>query len=206
MARLIYLSLLLCLTACAGSSFTGGNAPNPPPAQSPTADEATPEPETSADAQPDEAQEASIDNTISLCQAALKGEETSVINLTQGDADLSDLPDDAIVLFDVTGQAEIDLTQEEVSALGGVCIAAAGQSTIKVDLSATVATFYYFARGEASTNLIFGDSGTLAELATDISGSSSLDITGDQIDCSSLEYQGGGSSVVTCNGESLTAP
>ena len=135
--------------------------------------------------------------------AAINGQTTEVIDISQGDVDVSKLPPNSIVLIDLSGQALVDLSREEVANLGGVCIKASGQADVNLDLSAVVATMFYYSRGGADTYLNFGESGTLRALATDVSGSSSLVIDGAKVACGGINYSSGGSALVTCNGINL---
>ncbi len=196
---LFAMSLLIGLISCADSSFKAGGAKTESVSVSPGAADALPEPQP-VEAETEVLPVPTLEVTAQLCLAAINGEETSVINISQGDINLADIEPNAIVLIDLSGQASVDLAKEEVAKLGGLCIAATGRSSVSVDLSAVVATMFYYGRGGAATLLNFKESGSLAALATDVSGASSLTIEGEKVDCESLAYDGGGSSSVACNG------
>jgi hypothetical protein len=137
------------------------------------------------------------------CLLAVGGDVTSVVSVSHGDVDVSKLTPNSVLYLNVQGQAKIDLTASEISSLKGVCISAAGQAALTLDLNATVSALYYYGRGEATTTLNFREQGTLAKLQTDLAGGSRLSLSGEKLACDALKLQKAGSAKVDCNGASL---
>ena len=207
MKHLLVMGSILLSTACADSSFSGssskqGGPANAIPAENPAVGDAIQDP-TEIGVDPAASNLPSLEVTAKQCLAAINGEPTTVITLSQGDTDLANIPAGAIILLNLSGQAAVNLSQTDVSKLGGICIAVTGKSTASVDFTGTLAGIFYYSRGNADTNLNFGDSGTLKGLSTDVSGTSQLFIDGSKIDCDNLGFDGGGSSSVQCNGMTL---
>ncbi|WP_141733363.1 hypothetical protein [Oligoflexus tunisiensis] len=202
---------LLCflLMACSNSNFSGrseSDSPSNGDAKSETAPAATPQ-ENKADpeALPTvESQPIATDSAeYKECLLAVGGDAQSVVTVTQGDVDLSQLTPNSILYLVVRGQAKIDLTAQEITTLKGVCIDAAGQAELTLDLNATVSALFYYARGDASTSLNFKETGSLLKLLTDVSGQSRLSLSGQKLVCGALQFQKAGASTVECNGVKL---
>jgi hypothetical protein len=185
--------LMILLPACSGSNFKGGspNGLTPPPATSDAgAKELTESKEES-------------DSEYKQCLLAVGGDIQSVVAVSHGDVDVSKLTPNSVLYLTVQGQAKIDITSSELASLKGICISAAGQAVVTLDLNSTVSALYYYARGNASTSLNFRDKGTLAKLQTDVSGGSRLSLQGETLACDALKLQKNGSSQVDCNGAAL---
>ncbi len=144
-----------------------------------------------------------IESTEKICLAAINGEPTEVITVSQDNFDFSQLSPDAVILINVTGQTNIDLSKEDIAKLGGVCVASRGQAMVQIDFSTVVTTMFFYARGGSNTTMNFGESGNLKQLATNISGDTHLSIEGSLVDCDTLSPEEGGSSAVECNGSPL---
>lgn len=138
-----------------------------------------------------------------LCLAAARGEVSSVVSLSQGDLYLSKITPNSILLLQAQGQANIDLSVQEISTLKGICIFATGEAVITLDLNATVSSMFFYGRGSATTTLDFKTTGTLAKLETDLSGQSQLNLSGQSLKCDELELVQDGYSKVQCNGQGL---
>jgi hypothetical protein len=183
-------ALLACsivlVSACSGSAFKGSSssATTPPPAE--------------AEAVAKEVKETKEeDSEYKQCLLAVGGDAQSIVAVSHGDVDLGKLTPNSVLYLNVQGQAQIDLTASEISSLKGICISAAGQAILTLDLNSTITALYYYARGSAATTLNFRDKGTLTKLQTDVSGGSRLSLSGE------LKLQKSGSSQVECNGSSL---
>lgn len=143
------------------------------------------------------------DSDYRECLLATGGEAQSVVSISQGNFDTSKITPNSILVLEVQGQAQIDLSAVQISSLKGICIFAAGGANIQVDLSTTVLAMYYYSRGNSTAKLNFGGSGSLAKLTTDVSGASQLQLNGENLACSTLKLPAGGSSRTTCNGSDL---
>jgi hypothetical protein len=185
--------MLALIHACSGSNFKGAssNASTPPVATSDAGvKELKQEPKEES-------------SEYKQCLLAVGGDVQSIVAVSHGDVDLSKLTPNSILYLNVQGQAKIDLTSSEIASLKGICIAAAGQAVLTLDLNSTVSALYYYARGTAATTLNFRDQGTLAKLQTDVSGGSRLSLLGETLACDDLKLQKNGSSQVECNGLAL---
>lgn len=181
------------LPACSGSSFKGGSSNG-----------LTPPAPAAADAGAKELTETKeADSEYKQCLLAVGGDIQSVVAVSHGDVDVSKLTPNSVLYLTVQGQAKIDITSSELASLKGICISAAGQAALTLDLNSTVNALYYYARGTATTTLNFRDKGTLTKLQTDVSGGSRLSLQGETLACDALKLQKNGSSQVECNGASL---
>lgn len=185
--------MLALIPACSGSNFKGTSSNGSTP------------PAVTADAGAKELKEEpkEEDSEYKQCLLAVGGDVQSIVAVSHGDVDLSKLTPNSVLYLNVQGQAKIDLTSSEIASLKGICIAAAGQAVLTLDLNSTVSALYYYARGSASTTLNFRDQGTLAKLQTDVSGGSRLSLSGGSLSCETLKLQRAGSSQIECNGASL---
>ncbi|MFW7378963.1 MAG: hypothetical protein ACOH5I_09175 [Oligoflexus sp.] len=191
--RILSFSLILAfLFSCAESGFQSTNATGlAPQAQSENV-EAEPVVETE---QPE------IETTEKNgCLLAVDGEEQALVSISQGNIDLSQVSPDSILFLKVQGLANIDLSAADITQIKGICIEAAGNSRIQLDLNATVSAMHYYARGSASTTFDFKQTGSLQKLITDVSGSSKLTLLGETLDCEQIEIPLGGDAIVECNG------
>jgi hypothetical protein len=189
---LAVLSIVL-VTACSESGFKGKSSITETPA-------AAPAPKESGNV---EATKEEDSGDYKQCLLAVGGDIQSVVSVSQGDVDVSQLTPNSVLYLKVQGQAKIDLTAAEISTLKGVCIEAAGQAALSLDLNATVSALYYYGRGEAITTLNFRDQGTLAKLQTDLAGASRLSLSGQNLSCDALKLDKAGSAKVDCNGAAL---
>jgi hypothetical protein len=184
--------LFALVSACTGSSFKGASPEG-----------ATP-PAVTSNAEPKGLQETKEeDSEYKQCLLAVGGDVQSIVAVSHGDVDLSKLTPNSVLYLNVQGQAQIDLTSSEIASLKGICIAAAGQAAVTLDLNTTVTALYYYARGNASATLNFREQGTLTKLQTDVSGGSRLSLSGETLACDALKLQKSGSSQVQCNGSAL---
>lgn len=212
MLRLVSAFLLgISLISCSGSNFSGSSSGNVE-AASPAELDASPDNKQAANgSEPNIVSESALDLgarptvevTATQCLAALNGEATDVITLSQGEANLDNLPENSIVLLNLSGQATVDLSSTDVSKVGGICIAVKGQSNVSVDFSGFLAGIFYYSRGNAETSLNFGMDGELKALVTDVTGDSFLELTGDKLECENLALNNSGSSQATCNNDPI---
>jgi len=190
-----HIVLMVCLCffyACDNSEFSGTPATSSAPAYQ--SEEQVAATETFTEVEDLENKE---------CLLATNGDAKSVVSISQGNVDLSKITPNSVLLLEVQGQAQIDLTSAQISSLKGICIFSAGGASIQLDLNATVLAMYYYSRGNSVSKLNFGSTGTLAKLATDVSGGSQLELTGQKLACDTLKLPYGGSSRITCNGTNL---
>ncbi|WP_141733953.1 hypothetical protein [Oligoflexus tunisiensis] len=190
MIRFGMLILSFGLVACDSSDFKGSAstaATAAPPAETIDAAPAAPEQEL-------ESKE---------CLLATNGDNKTTVSISHGNVDLSKITPDSVLLLEVQGQAQIDLSALQISSLKGICIYAGGGANIQLDLNTTVLSMFYRSRGNSKSKLDFGTAGTLAKLETDVSGGSQLQLTGEKLACDSLSLPYGGSSKITCNGAAL---
>lgn len=187
------------LICCSQSDFSVDNASIEPVDQAPSQLE---ESDAASDNQ-QRADKEEEDNEYKECLLAVDGDLQSIVSISQGNVDLSQVTPNSVLLLEVQGQAEIDLSAADFASLKGICIFAAGNAQIRLALNAIVATLYYYARGTASATLDFEQLGTLNHLLTDVSGASRLTLTGEQLDCAKISNAQNGAATVLCNGESI---
>jgi hypothetical protein len=133
----------------------------------------------------------------SECAKALDGLDSDIVRINN-DSQVTLTPN-SIVFLKVSGLFEFDLSNYSVSKIKGICIEAAGQATIKIDTNLVVDGIYYYARGTATAEVDFGSNGNISKITTDISGTSSLSITGDALDCGMLNAVKNGAGKLYCN-------
>jgi predicted nucleic acid-binding Zn-ribbon protein len=188
----------MILSSCSNSQFSA-QSENSSPAETvdaiPAKVDQQPEPENDSDD--------TGAAELKECLLAVGGDLQSVVSISQGDVDLSQITPDSVLYLQVQGQANIDLAEEDIAQLKGVCIEATGIAEIRLDLNAVVTAMYYYARGGASASLNFRDTGQLDQLTTNVSGASSLALSGNQLVCDDIVINNGGASIVECNGASL---
>ena len=194
MKQALAVLVLALLPACSGSNFKSGS-PNGLTPPAPAASDAGAKELTETKAEED--------SEYKQCLLAVGGDIQSVVAVSHGDVDVSKLTPNSVLYLTVQGQAKIDITSSELASLKGICISAAGQAALTLDLNSTVSALYYYARGTATTTLNFRDKGTLAKLQTDVSGGSRLSLQGGTLACDALKLQKNGSSQVECNGAAL---
>ncbi len=179
------------MMACEGSSFRGSaSVASTNPASNQSGDVAV------------EAAEA-VESEATECLLATGGDAKAVVSISQGNVDLSQITPNSVLLLQVQGQAQIDLSQAQIRSLKGICIFAAGGADIQLELNTSVLSMYYHSRGNSISKLNFGTSGSLSKLVTDVSGGSQLQLEGSALACDTLKLPYGGSSKITCNGAAL---
>jgi hypothetical protein len=139
---------------------------------------------------------------LNVCSKLIADNPDQVIKASRSPATIT-LKEDAIVLLDVAGAATIVLNAADVKTIKGLCINASGQGNLSINTSLIVGGVYFVGRGNASLAVDFGATGTLANMAADVGGGSSMTVKGDKIDCTKLTSDVGGSGTVLCNGVSL---
>jgi hypothetical protein len=195
------LLLLLMMTACSRASFE---------TKTKTADadlDADVAEDQSADATAGEGGadsgdlgEAEERASIEECALAADADKTDVISISHGDLDTSAIAPGSVLRLRVQGLAVIDLTATELPELKGICLDARGNASAKVLIDAPLPSLFYLGRGNADVTVEFAEGGTLDKLGLDVSGSSSLSLSGSKLDCAALEIEQAGASQVQCSG------
>jgi len=123
-----------------------------------------------------------------------------VVRVTGDDDDLN-LTSDSVVHLILKGNSFVELEADDLSMVKGLCIEAYGDARAQVELDMNVESMTYIGRGNAAVSLSFGDDGSFSKIEADIRGNHSLNIHGENIDCSLLNTQiKGGASAVSCAG------
>ena len=204
----LYLMMMmaLALTNCSSSGFSSKDARFGKPAAA-TSDAEAPATqegelgEADGKGESKEAKESDIDK----CLKKVGGEKAQVVHVSHGDADMSGLNPDSVLIIRAQGQAVVDLSQEELSSVKAICLYVRGNAKVKLTVNTEVAAISFVGRGTAETEINFMEQGGLDRLAMDVKGDHGLILKG-SLDCSKVVLTQGGSSSLSCNAAPVAPP